>query len=93
MRFLMIIILTMTLFPQIILAKTVTVDVNGLICDFCAQSLKKVIGKEEGVNAVDVDLTTKAVQIDMDDNAELSDEKINSLVTDSGYEVVAIRRD
>ena len=91
MKFLSILALALT-FSLPIMAKTITVDVNGLVCDFCAQSVKKVIGKEDGVNTVDVDLIEKQVKIDIDDEAELSDEKLTQLITDSGYDLVAINR-
>jgi copper chaperone CopZ len=74
------------------MAKQITVDVNGLVCDFCAQSVKKVIGKQDGVTSVDVDLETKKVIINVDDNGVLSDEIITQLITDSGYDLVAINR-
>lgn len=75
-----------------VMAKDISVDVNGLVCDFCAQAVKKVIGKQDGVTNVDVDLVAKKIVISLDDNTELDDEKITSLITDSGYDLVAINR-
>ncbi len=74
------------------MAKDISVDVNGLVCDFCAQAVKKVIGKQDGVANVDVDLAAKKVVISLDDGADLSDETVKALITDSGYDVVAINR-
>ena len=67
------------------------VDVNGLVCDFCAQSLKKVFSKEEAVQDIDVNLDTKVVTINYKDGASLDDERVRELITDSGYNVEAIR--
>lgn len=91
MRFLTI-LMAAAFFTMPVMAKQISVDVNGLVCDFCAQSVKKVIGKEDGVTNVNVDLETKKVVIDLKDDADLSDEKITKLITDSGYDLVAINR-
>lgn len=91
MRFLTILVAAITL-SMPLMAKQITVDVNGLVCDFCAQSVKKVIGKEDGVIGVNVNLETKKVVIDLNENTTLTDEKITQLITDSGYDLVAINR-
>lgn len=73
--------------------KHVTVGLNGLVCDYCAQSMKKVFGKQAGVKAVDVDLTAKTMTLSLDDAAALSDDTIRQGVTDAGYTVTSITRD
>jgi len=40
---------------------TVTVKVNGLVCDFCARALEKIFSKQDSVENIEVDLTTKMV--------------------------------
>ena len=37
-------------------AKIIKVDVEGLVCDFCAQSIEKVFMKQPGVEVVYVKL-------------------------------------
>ena len=69
-------------------AKHIHVSVNGLVCDFCAQSMKKVFGKQEAVSGVDVDLTAKLITIDLKKDATLDDATITKAVTDAGYTVV-----
>lgn len=71
----------------------INVTVNGLVCDFCAVSMKKTFGKKAGVEAVDVNLTTKIVRIDMKKDAKLEDADIKKGITDAGYDVVKIERD
>lgn len=71
--------------------KTVYVDVNGLVCDFCARAVEKVFNEEESVEDVKVDLDTKVITISFVADKELSEEKIKELITDSGYDVVAVR--
>lgn len=65
----------------------VTVKVNGLVCDFCAQALEKVFGKRDEVNAITVDLDNSEVIIDMVEGQKISDEELTALITDSGYNV------
>lgn len=73
--------------------KHVTVGLNGLVCDYCAQSMKKIFGKKDPVSAVEVDLTKKTMTLDIKKGAELSDEDIRAGVTDAGYSVTGITRD
>jgi copper chaperone CopZ len=70
----------------------VHVSVNGLVCDFCARALEKVFGKEEAVNAIDVNLDTKMITVNFNEGQTLSDEKLTQLITDAGYNVEGIHR-
>lgn len=67
------------------------VDVNGLVCDFCARALEKVFGKQDAVQDIDVNLDTKVVTINFKDNQTMEDRNITKLIMDAGYNVVAIR--
>lgn len=71
---------------------TVSVDVNGLVCDFCARALEKVFDKEEAVESISVDLDDKVIIIHFNEDQSLDDETITRLITDSGYNVREIRR-
>ena len=78
-------------------SKTIYIDVQGLVCDFCAQSIDKVFSKQVGVEKVDVNLNDGRVTINMidvfkDDEIGIPDEKIIKLLQDAGYEVTAIIR-
>ena len=73
-------------------AHRITVQINGLVCDFCARALEKVFGKREGVTGVDVNLDTKLITIGLSKGAELDDETVASLIMDAGYNVVKISR-
>lgn len=70
---------------------TVLVDVNGLVCDFCARALEKVFGKEAAVENIDVNLDDKVITINFNPDQSLDDETITKLITDAGYNVEAIR--
>ncbi len=91
MRFLMIATAVFFLSGTAI-AKDITVNVNGMVCDFCAQSLEKVFLKEDGVQNLDISLKNKTVVIQLDDDADISDEKINELIEWAGYETAGIIR-
>ena len=69
------------------------VTVNGLVCDFCAISMKKIFMKKDPVASVDVNLTTKIVDIDLKPGKTLDDAEIKKGITDAGYAVVSIKRD
>ena len=78
-------------------SKTIVIDVQGLVCDFCAQSIDKVFSKQVGVEKVDVNLNNGRVTVKMadvfeDDEVGISDETIIKLLQDAGYEVTAIIR-
>ena len=78
-------------------SKTIVIDVQGLVCDFCAQSIDKVFSKQAGVEKVDVNLNNGKVTVKMadvfeDDEVGISDETIIKLLQDAGYEVTAIIR-
>lgn len=70
----------------------VVVKVDGMVCDFCAQSLKKVFSKEDSVNGIVVDLDEQTVTIDTKDGQVLSDEKIKELIEWGGYDLKEIKR-
>lgn len=92
LSFLTIILLTIT--PVMADDKTddITVNVAGLVCDFCAQSLKKVFGKEESINDITVNLDDQTVIIDTKEGQDISDEKIKELIEWGGYDLVSIER-
>ena len=71
---------------------SVNVEVNGMVCDFCARALEKVFLFIQEVAAIDVDLDNGKISINFNDGANLEDSTIQKLVTNSGYDVVKINR-
>ena len=57
----------------------IDITVKGMVCSFCSQGITKKF-KEEGVKSVNVDL----------ENQKLPQEKIQKILTDSGYGVEKI---
>ena len=79
-------------------AKTIKIGVEGMVCDFCAQSIQKVFLKQAGVERVDVNLdvgkvTVKMADVFQDDEDGISDERIKQLFLDAGYSISKIERD
>lgn len=73
-------------------SETAIVQVNGLICDFCVQSVKRMAGQRAEVARTDVDLDRGRVTITFKAGQTLSDAVIRQLITNAGYAVVAITR-
>lgn len=72
--------------------QTITVDVNGLVCDFCARALEKTFYQREGVEGVLVNLDTHIVTLEVTEGANLSDGEITELISSAGYNVNKITR-
>ncbi len=70
-------------------AVTQKIEVNGMVCAFCAQ------GIEKSLNNID---TTKDVYVNLDEgfvilesqSEELAKEKIKKIIVDAGYDVTQI---
>ena len=71
----------------------VTAYVNGLVCDFCAQSIQKVFKKEAAVKGVHVDLDSGEVHISMNPGQTMDDAAIEKLIRKSGYSLTSIARE
>jgi len=80
------------LVAQSVLADSVKVSVNGMVCGFCAQGITKKLNKTEDVENVKVDLENKLVTFKTINGKEFSDKEITDLMTDAGYAVVKIER-
>ena len=72
--------------------KTIKVNVNGMVCDFCARALEKVFMKEKSVSGLTVDLKAKEIKIYTKKNMNLEDNIIEKKIKDSGYIVSSIER-
>ncbi len=70
-----------------------TAKVNGMVCDFCARAVTKVFGKEDAVETVHVDLDNGEIHLTLKSGAEMSDDRVETLVKKSGYDLVSIERE
>lgn len=73
-------------------ACAVDVQVNGLVCDFCARALEKTFGRRDEVQDITVDLDSGNVHIVMKEGKTLDDAILRQLITDSGYDVQSISK-
>lgn len=72
--------------------ETLSLEVKGLVCDFCARSVEKVFLRKGKAQAVKVDMDAGRIDVVLKPGAALSDEQAKKLITDSGYNLVKITR-
>lgn len=65
--------------------------VDGMVCDMCAQSIKKVLEKEPSVKSVAIDLTSKEVLIAVKPGETLSDDIVKEKIDWAGYKLTALK--
>lgn len=70
----------------------ILIKADGMVCDFCAQSLNKVFTKKESVESIDVDLDTSAITVNLKQGQDLTDDEIKELIEWGGYDLVSIER-
>ncbi len=73
--------------------KNITVNVKGMVCAFCAQGITKKFNSEPSISKVDVSLETKIVKLSVKEGQDIPDNKIESILKDSGFTVEKISRD
>jgi copper chaperone CopZ len=73
-------------------AESVKVEVNGMVCGFCAQGITKKLMASGAIAKVDVDLDAKVVSIEVAKDKTIDDKTLTSIIVDSGYQVVKITR-
>lgn len=71
----------------------ITAKVNGMVCDFCARAVTKVFGKDDAVETVHVDLDKGEIHVTLKAGSAMSDNRVETLVKKSGYDLVAIERE
>ncbi|HTK85971.1 MAG TPA: heavy metal-associated domain-containing protein [Patescibacteria group bacterium] len=70
----------------------ITLNVSGLVCDFCARAIEHVFRKQAAVKDVTVDLDNGRVTIDLNPGKTIDDKTLGRLMADSGYTVTGITR-
>lgn len=61
--------------------------VEGMSCGHCVETIKSAVSGLSGVLEVEVDLEKKQVSVDYDE-AQSGREKIASVITEAGFEVI-----
>lgn len=69
-----------------------TVAVEGMVCDFCAQAIEKVFMKREEVAGITVNLDDQNVIISLKSEKDIENTIIEELFLNSGYNIQTIDR-
>ena len=69
-----------------------TVAVEGMVCDFCAQAIEKVFMKREVVAGVTVNLDDQNVIISLKSEKDIENTIIEELFLNAGYNIQTIDR-
>ena len=70
--------------------QTIKVEVNGMVCAFCAQGIEKKMRSLSQASDVYVDLKNKIVAVQLKDGQTLSHDAVKALIKDAGYDVSKI---
>jgi mercuric ion binding protein len=73
-------------------AETAKVQVNGMVCAFCAQGIKKKFAENPNVESCEVDLDKKIVEVKIKKDKTVSDEEIKKIIKDAGYAAIKLER-
>ncbi len=79
-----------TLGGQALAATTLKVQVNGMVCAFCAQGIEKRLGQLPQTRAVFVDLKQRLVAVEVKDGQTLDPATVGAEIKEAGYAVVAV---
>ena len=69
---------------------SVRVEVNGLVCAFCAQGIRSTFNRQDATAEVLVSLEHRLVAVEFKPGMQISDDDIERLLIDAGYNVVSI---
>ena len=73
-------------------SKIIDIEVEGMVCDFCAQSIEKVFMKRIEVKGINVNLEDQKVVIYLENETDIEDATISTIFEDAGYSVETINR-
>ena len=65
-------------------------QVNGLVCPFCAYNIEKNVGKLDGVKDVKANLEKGLVSVLVEDGKMLSEDAVRETITNAGFTLVGI---
>jgi len=69
-----------------------TVAVEGMVCDFCAQAIERVFMKREEVAGITINLNDQNVIISLKSEKDIENTTIEELFLNAGYNVQTINR-
>lgn len=72
--------------------QTIQVELDGLVCAFCAQGVEKKMKAQAATDKVFVSLNKKVTLVALKEGQDIPDETIKSEITNAGYVVKGISR-
>ncbi|MCY8939677.1 copper chaperone CopZ [Peribacillus frigoritolerans] len=66
--------------------KNITLNIQGMSCGHCVNSIEGSVGQLEGINQVNVKLNDAQVEVTFNES-QVSLDKIKETIEDQGYEV------
>ena len=91
-RFKLLLGLLLSSLSSLAFANTIEMEVNGLVCGFCAQGIEKTLKGLPAAEGVLVSLEHRLVAVKLKQGADIEDAKLRKALKDAGYTVVGIRR-
>src|ERR1043165_390318 len=73
-------------------AQTIEMQVDGLVCAFCAQGIEKKLRKQEATADVFVSLEHKLVAVALKPGQDIADGVLKDLLTEAGYTLKDVKR-
>jgi cation transport ATPase len=70
-------------------ASSLKLQVNGMVCSFCAQGIEKRLKGIPEAGAIFIDLRSKVVAVEQRTGQTLNTERVATEVREAGYDVVA----
>ena len=71
-------------------AETIQVEVNGLVCAFCAQGIEKTLRAFPATDEIFVSLEHRLVAIGLKDGQSIDETSLKKAIADAGYTAVEI---
>jgi len=72
--------------------RTIRMEVQGLVCGFCAQGIDKQMRGFKATRDVYVNLERGLVAVELNPGADIADAELDKALTDAGYTLTAIAR-
>ena len=92
-HFIFVVLFALSTLPSLAPAATIEMDVNGLVCAFCAQGIEKKLRAFPATADVVVSLEKKLVALSTKDGQDIPDDELKTALTNAGYTVKSIHRE
>jgi len=69
---------------------TLKIQVNGMVCAFCAQGIEKRLTKMPETGPLYINLAQKVVAVEPKAGRRIDVDKVRAEITDAGYDVVKV---